>query len=389
MKLGFYYHIPVQLKDNKVYLPSLLGLFLISLSNHVEQLMLFMHVEANNNLPLEDYCVERDNIKFVNLGIKTPAWHRIIFNGKFLNLIKRESIECDAILVRAPSPLAPYFSKKFKEKPKIFYYLVGDYAEGIKNFENGSFRDKIIAFLLRYNDNDLYSEIKDKFIFVNSISLANRYEIVAKKVEVVKTTTLSLDSFYERLDTCIDKNVINLLYTGRYEAAKGLFELINAVAKLSKINDIEFILNIAGWDVDVEKKFEKKLIAYANEKGIKLVNHGKKNLGIDLYSLYRDADIYIMPSYHEGFPRTIWEAMANCCPVIATKVGGIPYFLQNEENAILIEPKSDDEIVEAIEFLINNTRIRQNIIKNGYAIAKTNTFESQSKILIDKIKSEL
>ena len=221
MKLGFYYHIPVQLKDNKVYLPSLLGLFLISLSNHVEQLMLFMHVEANNNLPLEDYCVERDNIKFVNLGIKTPAWHRIIFNGKFLNLIKRESIECDAILVRAPSPLAPYFSKKFKKKPKIFYYLVGDYAEGIKNFENGSFRDKIIAFLLRYNDNDLYSEIKDKFIFVNSISLANRYEIVAKKVEVVKTTTLSLDSFYERLDTCIDKNIINLLYTGRYEAAKG------------------------------------------------------------------------------------------------------------------------------------------------------------------------
>ena len=97
-------------------------------------------------------------------------------------------------------------------------------------------------------------------------------------------------------------------------------------------------------------------------------------------------DIYILPSYHEGFPRTIWEAMANSLPVVATNVGGIPNYLENNKNVILIEPKSVEEIVLGISKLLNNNTLRKNIIKNGYNLASKNTLEIQTKKMIKTLK---
>jgi glycosyltransferase involved in cell wall biosynthesis len=101
--------------------------------------------------------------------------------------------------------------------------------------------------------------------------------------------------------------------------------------------------------------------------------------------MYRNADIFVLPSYHEGFPRTIWEALANSCPIIVSKVGSIPYVLENGLNAILINPKSELEIVNAVMELINNPDLRMKIIKNGYQFSKSSKLEITTKFLVDKI----
>ena len=117
--------------------------------------------------------------------------------------------------------------------------------------------------------------------------------------------------------------------------------------------------------------------------------HGRKKIGVELNRMYFNSDIYIIPSFHEGFPRTIWEAMGQSTPVIATKVGGIPFLLDDKENSLLIEPKIVNEIVDAVESLISDEFLRRKIIINGYEKAKTVTLQNQSKLLISQIKNEI
>jgi glycosyltransferase involved in cell wall biosynthesis len=78
--------------------------------------------------------------------------------------------------------------------------------------------------------------------------------------------------------------------------------------------------------------------------------------------------------------------MANSLPVVASKVGAIPTYLSHDENAILIEPKSVDQIVSAVQNLTSNTTLRQSIIKSAFELVQENTLENQTKKLVHSIK---
>jgi glycosyltransferase involved in cell wall biosynthesis len=226
--------------------------------------------------------------------------------------------------------------------------------------------------------------MKRTSILVNSPALFQKYEPIALRTSQIKTTTLSGKDFYERFDTC-QGGILKLLFTGRIDLAKGLVELVSALAELNK-TEKKYTLDIVGWEAQKEQPVQKQLLDLAKKTGqeTQVTFHGKMSVGEELNRMYRQSDIYVIPSYHEGFPRTIWESMANSCPVIASKVGSIPYFLKDGE-AILIEPKNIDQIVEAVRNVVSNTSLRQNLIKKGYEMAKTNTLEFQTKELLLKI----
>ena len=73
-------------------------------------------------------------------------------------------------------------------------------------------------------------------------------------------------------------------------------------------------------------------------------------------------DVYILPSYNEGLPIAILEAMAYSHPVISTPVGGIPEIIKTGENGILVKPGDTKAIAEAIKYYIEN---REEIKKQG------------------------
>jgi glycosyltransferase involved in cell wall biosynthesis len=64
------------------------------------------------------------------------------------------------------------------------------------------------------------------------------------------------------------------------------------------------------------------------------------------------SDFLIFPSYSEGFPLTVLEAMSLSLPVIATSVGALPEMVTEEEGGYLIPPRSADALISAIEKLI-------------------------------------
>ena len=101
-----------------------------------------------------------------------------------------------------------------------------------------------------------------------------------------------------------------------------------------------------------------------------VVFHGYKNSLDELLSLYRKADIFIMASHSEGYPRSITEAQSQSLPVIATKVGGIPARIENEQDALLINPGKTEEIARAIAKVISDKVLRKRMIANGFILAQ-------------------
>ncbi|TSC90613.1 MAG: group 1 glycosyl transferase [Parcubacteria group bacterium Gr01-1014_2] len=70
-------------------------------------------------------------------------------------------------------------------------------------------------------------------------------------------------------------------------------------------------------------------------------------------------DIFVLPSVKEGFPWSVLDAMAAKLPVVTTDVGALPEIIENNKNGILVEPKNPQQLAEAIRYLLENERVRQ------------------------------
>lgn len=387
MRLAFYYHIPISIKNSQLYLPGHYGIFIDELAKNVDELILFMHIAKPSEDKFNEYQLKSKNIQAINLGVATPAWHRAIFHRKFWQKHFELLNSCDTILIRMPCAFAPFFRKYIANPNKLWFMVVGDYEEGAKHWPTKSIRDYAIKLYLWLNNYLFEYHLKQYNLLVNSNALYHKYNNKSNKLYRIKTTTLTSNDFHFRETYSLNKSNVKLLYVGRIDKAKGLFELIEAIAKLNSDN-LNISLKIVGWELNTDNKTTHQLIALANKLKVneKIIFTGKLNIGNDLNGAYKDADIFLLPSYHEGFPRVIWEAMANGLPVITTPVGGIPNELTHGVNALFVSPKNVNEIKEAVERLIQNKSLRESLVKNGLKKAKTNTLEIQTKLLMDIIK---
>ncbi len=389
MTLGFYYHVTAVSRDGNIRLPSYLGLFLDSIAVRVKCLVVFLHEAADYEANSCNYTLQSNNIRWVNLGPKKPAWHRALFGKSLLKKFENEAIDCDVLLIRAPTPLSAAFFAVFKGKKPMVYMVVGDYVAGVPHLKLPFLRKWAIYAMAVYLDRSLKKSARFCCILSNSNDILETLKPFAKEAHYIRTTTLTEKDFFERTDTC-QSAPYNVLYTGRFDFAKGLRELLEASAALMA-KGLPIRLHLGGWEDTPGKPVTYWLEQRALVLGISeyVVNHGKKTHGEALNALYRSADIFVMPSYQEGFPRSIWEAMANSVPVIATTVGSIPFNLCDGENALLIPPKQEVVISDKIELLIKGASLRQKLIVNGLKVAREVTLESQSKILIDIIETFL
>jgi glycosyltransferase involved in cell wall biosynthesis len=384
MKLGFYYHIVVY-KDieGRIYLPAYLGLFVDELAKNVEKLYYFAYTVKVHTTE-QNYELKQTNIALVDLGVKKSFPFIVLLGYCLLKRHREVARICDKILVRAPSPLAPWFYFTFRRHTKLHYLMVGDYMEGIKHQHFGFVKQLFINIFTFINEYFQNVVIKKSGCMVNSVPLKEKYNKINDNVAIVKTTTLTKENFYFREDTCKDPDNIKLLFVGRIEKAKGMDELI-AAFKLLRENNYPVTLHLAGWDTADAKRYFQML-----DNSPVTLNSWKYHgllAGKELFELYRSCDIFVLPSHHEGFPRVIWEAMASSLPVIATNVGSIPQNIEDGKNAILIDPGNVTNLYNAILDLINNKVTRQDIIESANILVGDCLSDIQVKKIIDYINA--
>jgi glycosyltransferase involved in cell wall biosynthesis len=176
---------------------------------------------------------------------------------------------------------------------------------------------------------------------------------------------------------------VRLLSVGRLDPEKGLGFLVEAVEVLTKEKRLNVVLQIVGKGL---KGGEERRLREDVKKG-RLTRHirfrGYISYEPELFRLYRESDIFVLPSLTgEGFPQTLFEAMACGIPIIATKVAGIPYVIKDGHNGLLVNPASPAEICLAMERLINDSGLRKQLITNGISAVKNHTLEAERSRII-------
>lgn len=144
-----------------------------------------------------------------------------------------------------------------------------------------------------------------------------------------------------------------LLFLGLIGFNKGIYDLLDVIDTHQEEFRGDFILKVGG-NGEVEKLQE--LIA---KKGISdIVNYEGWVSGDKKADLLNGADVYVLPSYKEGLPISILEAMSYSLPVISTRVGGIPEIIINGKNGFLINPGDKEALYESIIKLKNSEELR-------------------------------
>lgn len=149
---------------------------------------------------------------------------------------------------------------------------------------------------------------------------------------------------------------IRYLFMGEIGQRKGVFDILKGLTNHREEVYDKIELRIGGNKMETELNkaiTDGGLIDFVKFEGWV---SGKKKI-----ELLNWADVYILPSFNEGLPISILEAMSYKMPIISTPVGGIPEVVNNK-NGILVTPGNDEEIFSAIKFYIDN---RQEIITQG------------------------
>ena len=152
-----------------------------------------------------------------------------------------------------------------------------------------------------------------------------------------------------------------LLFVGNLIADKGIGELMEA-AKLLNEKGFPFHLRLVGGGV-LYNELINNLKEYGLASNVELSGLVSEK-GV-LMRAYEKADIFVLPTYHEGFPRVLYEAMIKALPIVTTMVGGIPGRMVDGENCLAIKAMSTEAIVNAIERLSSDVDLYNKIGRNG------------------------
>ena len=137
-------------------------------------------------------------------------------------------------------------------------------------------------------------------------------------------------------------------FVGRLSREKGVLNLIEGMNTLASESP-ELSLDIVG---DGPLRDQVAIAAAQHPLGKRLHLHGWVSHA-DLPSLYTRMRLLVIPSYTEGLPNVMLEAMACGTPVLATKVGGVPDVIQNGANGFLLEDNSPGSLTQALRMILS------------------------------------
>lgn len=190
------------------------------------------------------------------------------------------------------------------------------------------------------------------------------------RIEIIENySILHEDALEERMQRKCNNTV---LFLGELGKRKGCYDIPAVIAQVKKsIPDVNFVLAGAGSEVD--EAAIRKLIA---EKGVSdNVEFPGWVRGDTKDKLLREADVFFLPSYNEGMPMSVLDAMGYGLPVVSTNVGGIPKIVHDEENGCCCDPGDVNRFAEGITEILSDRKERKSfgeaswkIVKEGYSL---------------------
>lgn len=302
-----------------------------------------------------------DKGDFLKLLYFCKGWILFILNLPYFDIVHIHTSEPPSAIRKC---LFMWWSKLWKKKVIVHFH-----AFSPETTINGKYQ-KVYKYLFSHaNKVIVLSQLWEKYV--------NETFHLGDKIQVIYNpcTTEILPEKYTK------QNII--LYAGTVNARKGYTDMIKAFAKIA--------FQYPNWE-----------IVFAGNGEIENGTTLAKELGIDSQTqflgwisgkdkdkIFKEASIFCLPSYAEGFPMAVLDAWAYGLPVITTPVGGIPDIAKDGENVLLFQPGDCDKLAIQMDRMIKDNILRNHLTKQSIILSQTtfniDTINKEIGILYKKI----
>ena len=288
-----------------------------------------------------------------------PMWY---FQIK--NIIKKE--KPDVINAHTPVPfISDITARVCNNIPFIVTYHTGSMI-----LKGKLLKDLLIRF---YESLILKVTLKKaKKIICSSNFVRHSFLKVYADKTVTVTSGVDINIFKPKISNFENK----ILFVGnlkKVEKYKGLEYLLYAINIIKKnIKDVKLTIVGGGDCIIYYKKLCKDI---GIEQNVKFEG---ELYGKNLVKKYQQTNVFVLPSLFDSCPLVLLEAMACKKPVIGTKIGGIPYVIDNEKNGLLVPPKDSEALAKAIIKILKNSELAKKMGEESYKkVIKNFTWEKQ------------
>ena len=237
----------------------------------------------------------------------------------------------------------------FTVKPNIYGSLAATVA-GIKSvstvtglgyaFLNSNFKNKLVRPLYRFAMRKL-----PKVLFHNQDDIEQFIkERLVRREQTMLIGGSGVDMGYYKQGPRQGSERFIFLFAGRLLRDKGIIEFVSAarqLLRLAKRAECWVVGELKSANPSAVSKYE--VLGWVSEKAIRYYGHAK-----DIRKYMSQADVFVLPSYREGLPRAVLEAMSMGKPIITTDVPGCRETVEEGKNGYLVTVKDSDSLAEAM-----------------------------------------
>jgi len=175
-------------------------------------------------------------------------------------------------------------------------------------------------------------------------------------IEILPDKGVDTEFFKPQYENIDQSETVRILYLGRLHEVKGLEYLIKAFSSV-KDKHPNSILTIVG-EGEEKERLMKMIRSSRLEDSVEFIGRVEYK---ETREYYQNSDIFVLPSLSEGLPNVLMEAMACGLPSVVTHVGGNKELIKDSKGGFLVNPKSSSELSKAINELIEDPELRNDM----------------------------